>query len=98
MSLLATTGPAKCRLEKIRREMPRECRLRPGERAIGVGIGAKAFESSDHSPAPRESAPELQTVWRWTQSRANPSLKRKSLLTGKFNGDFLAFGLTPCAV
>src|SRR5712691_10888453 len=34
------TGPGKCRLEKIRRETPRECQLHPGERAIGVGIGA----------------------------------------------------------
>src|SRR5438034_11732632 len=48
----------------MRREASRECRLRPGDRAIGVGIGAKAFESLAHSPAPRETAPELWTVWR----------------------------------
>src|SRR5216684_5474275 len=63
-SAASITGPGKCRLEKIRRETPRECLLRPRERAIGVGIGAKAFESSAHSPAPRETAPELWTVWR----------------------------------
>src|SRR6266446_1584816 len=46
----------------------------PRESRTSALNGAKAFELSAHSPAPRETAPELWTVWRWKQSRANPSL------------------------
>src|SRR5712691_4034500 len=74
-SAASTTGPEKCRLEKIRRETPTERCLPSRERGANASNGAKAFESSADSPAPRETAPELQTEWRWVQSRANSSLR-----------------------
>src|SRR5712692_4777759 len=63
-SAASITGPGKCRLEKIPRETPAKSCLPPRESSASALNGAKAFELSDHSPAPRKSAPELQTVWR----------------------------------
>lgn len=44
-----------------------------------------------------EKFSELQTVWRWTQSDANPSLP-KFPLTGKNTGNFAASSALECSL
>src|SRR6266571_7968659 len=53
--------------------------------AIAIGTALLALASCRTGPSREE---KRQTVWRWTQSRANPALGPNSLLTGKITGNF----------
>jgi len=69
------TGPASSRSEKLPPEMPQHQDSRLREGPLGPETEAKAFDSAAHFLAPGEAAPDLQTVWRWTQSPADSYLR-----------------------